>query len=332
MKKQGLFWISMLATFFLLVGCQSDEAGSDEIGDVKMVTGDQAGSWITIGAGIADGANDYFEGFPITATPGPGSVGNPATVSTGEADIGMSYPPFLLEAKAGNEPFEEKMTNLRAVAALTQTVVHLYQNADMDAKSVEGLISDKTQMTLGVPPAGQGSNYISQIVFSSLGIEDAEKELEQWGASIYYGSGTDLVGGWKDRHVDAVMSTYNIPASAVEESLTAREGKIMDMGSSLVDILVEERGFTEFTIPSGTYTGQDNEVHTVSLPIVLFAREDTPDEVIYNLTKSIYENKESLEGVHNSFSNFNPENMATGLGIQVHSGAEEFYTEMGLMD
>lgn len=337
-KRYSLYFL--FAITVMLVACQSEKSSTEEndnksdseVGNIQMVTGDQTGSWVTIGAGLADIANEYFDGFPITATPGPGSVGNPAAVFSGQADLGMSYPPFLLDAKEGNEPFEEEMPNLRAVAALTQTVVHLFQNADMDIESIEELINNQTKMTFAIPPKGQGSNSIAEIIFSSIGIEDIEEELEQWGASVYYGSGSDLTDGWKDRHVDAVINTYNVPAAAIEESLAARDGKILNMGPNLLKTLTEEKGFSEFVIPAGTYSGQKDDIHTVSLPIIIFTREDTSDEVIYNFTKSIYENIESLEAIHNSFHDFQKEDLVTNLEIDIHPGAEKFYKEVGLLE
>lgn len=53
--------------------------------------------------------------------------------------------------------------------------------------------------------------------------------------------------------------------------------------------------------------------------------------MIYNLTKSIYENKEYFEGVHSSFAEFDPDTMNEGTAIALHPGAERFYKEIGLM-
>ena len=54
------------------------------------------------------------------------------------------------------------------------------------------------------------------------------------------------------------------------------------------------------------------------------------EEFVYNLTKSIYENKEYFETVHISYVEFDPEKMTEGVGIELRSGAVKFYKEVGL--
>lgn len=326
--KKILSFIFLVFFIVVLVGING-WATKPKIENIQFDTGSAVGTWFKIGAGIAEKTNDFFEGFPITATPGSGSVGNPPIVSQGGAHLAMSYGPFLLRAVAGEEPYDKPFTNLRAVAALTPTVVHVFADTEPQVDTVAELIEKKIRITMGVPPTGQGSNYIAQIIFSAMGykIED----IGEWGSKIYYASGTDLVNAWKDRHTNVIISTYNVPASAIEESLMARKGKILNMGKKLINVLVDEKGFAEYTIPAGTYSVQDNDVVTAALPIVIITRDDVSEEIIYYLTKAIYENKDYMIGVHSSFKEFEPEKMAMGLGIELHKGAEKFYKEVGLI-
>jgi hypothetical protein len=320
---------TIIIILFLLVGLNST-AQQPEIDNILFSTGSAAGTWWTIGAGISEKVNEFFQGYPFTATPGPGSVGNPPVISAGDAHFGMSYGPFLVLATEGQAPYDKKFDNLRAVCTLTPTVVHVFVTPDIEADSVEELIEKKIKINMGIPPTGQGSNYIAQIMFSAMGYDNLEG-IKEYGSKLYYASGSDLVAAWKDRQTNATISTYNVPASALEESLMGREGKILDIGEGLFNELVDNRGFSEYIIPAGTYPGQERDVKTVALPIVIITREDTSDEVVYNLAKAIYENKDYLVSVHNSFNEFNPDKMATGTGIQLHKGAIKFYEEIDLI-
>ena len=58
---------------------------------------------------------------------------------------------------------------------------------------------------------------------------------------------------------------------------------------------------------------------------------DVDEDLIYNFTKSVYENKEYFLGVHSSFGEFDPDTMNEGTAIALHPGAERFYKEIGLM-
>ncbi|MBA7584120.1 hypothetical protein ES708_26073 [subsurface metagenome] len=252
MKVIKLFTLIIILSLF--TGMMAIGAQESEIDNILFSTGSANGTWMIIGAGIAEKANELFKGFPITATPGPGSVGNPPVVSGGDADLAMSYGPFLLLAIEGKSPYDKKFENLKAVCSLTPTVVHIYATPDINANTVEELISNKVKMTMGVPPTGQGSNYITKIIFSAMGVDEIEK-MKEWGSKPYYASGPDLVSGWRDRHINVAISTYNVPASAIDESLMGREGKLLDMGEKLMDELVNRRGFSEYIIPAGTYHG-----------------------------------------------------------------------------
>ncbi len=337
MKKtiSGVFYFTLITVVtLLLVSCQSQDSQSGSNNDdfLEFVTGDPEGTWASIGTGISEKANQLVENTQIISKPGPGSVGNPIAVANGDGDIGMSYNPFLLSAVKGEEPFDEKATNLRAIASLTPTVVHFIQNADMSLDSFEDVISKETKMTLGIPPVGQGSNYIGNMIFSSQGIDNIDELLKQWGGSVYYGEVSSLNDAWSNRQIDGMITTLNVPGSSIGESLTASEGKLMDIGDQLSKTLIQDHGFESYTIPSGTYRNQEKDVNTVGLSIIVFARDDVSDDVIYELTKSIYENAEYFRNIHSSFKDFDPEEMATGLSLEMHPGAEKFYKEKGMID
>ncbi|PLX31860.1 MAG: hypothetical protein C0604_06215 [Clostridiales bacterium] len=339
-KNISLFLICML-TLSLFAGCTANNqeaaepaeapAASEEtkIDSMEYVSGGATGSWIKIAAGIAEKANGYFEGFPISATPG-GSVQNPAVVAMGDAEIGMSYAPFFVMAENGEGPYEKPSTNLRAVASLTPTVLHFFAKNEIEADSVSELIEKEIPVTIGMPPNGAGSNYIASIIFSELGYDKIEG-IEEYGSKIFYGDGGTLTDAWKDGHVDVDIMTYNVPSAPIQESLTARDGKLLNIDGDLAEVLINEKGFEKYVIPAGTYPGQDEDVVTVSLKIVVFVREDVPEDVVYNLTKAIYENKSYYVGVHSSFEDFYPENMINGLAIGMHEGAAKFYKEVGLV-
>jgi TRAP-type uncharacterized transport system substrate-binding protein len=56
-----------------------------------------------------------------------------------------------------------------------------------------------------------------------------------------------------------------------------------------------------------------------------------PDDVIYRLTKALYENKQELAQTFPPLGLFDPKNMAKPqIGIEFHPGAIKFYQEAGI--
>ncbi len=299
------------------------------IAELDLLSGSATGSWYTLGAGISDKFNESFEGFPMTCIPGPGSVGNIGVVSSGESEIGMSYGPFLMVAEAGNAPYEQAYTNLRAIAALQPTVIQPMTTLDID--SFDDIITRKMKATVGLYPVGNGSTSVIENIFKAYGLSGIDA-IADWGATPYYADGASLADAWKDRHIDVQMPMLNVPASTVTEGLVARsDGRLFNLGDKVIAELVDNYGFAAYTIPAGTYEGQGEDIKTVGLPIILFCTDDADEDTIYAFTKTLYENKDYFLGVHSSFVEFEPETMHENTAIELHPGAVKFYKEIGKM-
>lgn len=346
MKKFNFAFILVVLSLLLMVfttGCGAKEnksetptaennniAAVNTIDNMEMITGSSSGSWVPVGAAIAEKFNTYYDGFPLTAVPGPGSLGNPGVIANGDAAFGLSYGPFLLSAVEGKEPYDKQMNNLKAIAAMQPTVVHFLVDVDSSVVSVDELLDKKISIKLGLPPTGNASNYLANLIFQAAGMRSAE-DLKSFGGDIYYGDGSSLNDAWKDRQINSFISTYNVPAAAISDSFAGRNGKILAIDGKIGQTLMEKYGFEKYVIKAGSYKDQNEDISTVALPIVVFTTDDTPEDEVYNMTKAIYEGKADFVNAHSSFNEFDPQNVAIGTGIDLHPGAIKFYKEVGLL-
>lgn len=339
MKKTLLVVVMLICMLVLIVGCSGKGGETNEVNeggnalatipDLELLTGSATGSWYTIGAGIADKFNENYNGFPMTAIPGPGSIGDVPVIAAGDSEIGMSYGPFLIAAANGEAPYDTKYENIRSICVLQPTVVQ--PMTTLDIKNFGEFVDKKMKGTVGLYPVGNASTYIISMILNQYGINEISN-IESWGAKAYYADGASLADAWSDRHIDMQMPMLNVPAATVSEAMVARrDGKMMNLDDEIIEKLVKENGFSAYTIPAGTYEGQTEDCKTVGLPIVIFTNTDIDEELIYNFTKSIYENKDYFIGVHSSFSEFEPAAMNDGVAIELHPGAERFYKEIGLI-
>lgn len=319
---------SLFVMFFSMLS-STEAAEKPKIPNMQIMTGGAGGTWVAIGAAIAEKVNDNYEGFPMTAVPSPGSVANPMVIGSGETPFGLSYPIFLVAATKGEKPYSKGFPSLRAICAMPPTVLHIIADEAVPGKTINHLVDTKTVFKLGLPTRGSGSFSILELVFNACGLKDVD-DVKQWGASVYYASGEGLSNAWNDRMIDMSASTYNVPAPILVEALSSRQGKILGMGEDIMPKLTEY-GFSSFTIPSGTYPNQKEDVVTVALPMILFTRADVSEGIVYTITKTIFENAEYMKTVHSSFKSFDPRMMYKGNGIQLHDGAVKFFKEKGLM-
>ena len=88
--------------------------------------------------------------------------------------------------------------------------------------------------------------------------------------------------------------------------------------------------WTPYTIPAGTYPGQDADVQTIAQPNFLATSADISEEHVYELTKAIYENLEFLQAIHPATKAMAIERAIAGLPLPLHPGAQRYYEEVGI--
>ena len=85
-----------------------------------------------------------------------------------------------------------------------------------------------------------------------------------------------------------------------------------------------------YDFPPGTYPNQDKLIRTIGSPNVLVTRDDISEEVVYNVTKVIWENLATLQEIHGATKDMRLEIAIEGLGAPLHPGAIRYYREVGL--
>ncbi len=83
--------------------------------------------------------------------------------------------------------------------------------------------------------------------------------------------------------------------------------------------------------PSPNFPGVEKPTNVLMLPFLLMASTKTPDDVVYKVTKAIYEHKSQLVASLAVFHGFDPKQMDPALGLKVHPGALRFYKQVGLV-
>ena len=322
--------IILVCIFILCGGTNGLALEKIKADNMALSLGSAAGSWTAIGTVIAENVNKLnFEGFPITPIPGAGGVGNPKRVSIGDSKVrmGFSYAPFLKSAIAGTPPYDKAYTNLKAVCGLITNVYHVVLAKDINLSTHTEIKDKKFPLKLGTGPSGSTELFTTQAIFQSMGAN--LNDLKKWGGKVNQagtGSRTNL---WKDRHIDAWCSFINPPAAAVAQVLAARPAKFLEVDKFVRDDLIKKWGYVDVSLAPGTYKGQDKPVPSIGLSIVVFAREDVSEEVIYRFTKTVAEMKDKLVKAYPTFSKWTPEGMSKGLGIEFHPGAIKYYKERG---
>jgi TRAP transporter TAXI family solute receptor len=71
------------------------------------------------------------------------------------------------------------------------------------------------------------------------------------------------------------------------------------------------------------------ETYAVKATVVTSA--DVDEQLVYDYTKTVFENLEELKSTHAAFRILKPEDMLGGLSAPLHPGAAKYYKERGWM-
>ncbi|MEO1194449.1 MAG: TAXI family TRAP transporter solute-binding subunit, partial [Pseudomonadota bacterium] len=266
----------------------------------------------------------------MSAINSAGSGENVKLLRDNEAQFAIMQGLFGAYAATGTGPLKEEgpQTELRSMTMLWPNVEHFV----VLTSAVEtGTISDITNlagkpMSMGRQNSGTiGSN---RTILANLGI-DMDKDFDL----VYMGFGPSA-DALQNGQIDGMSTGAGDPVSAVTRAFAAMGDRIAILEFDAEQAKKANGSFdnlwTPYTIPAGTYPSVDKEIKTIAQPNFLAVRSDIPDETIYLITKTIYENLPFLQSIHPATKAMSLDNAIAGLPLKLHPGAIKYYEEMGL--
>ena len=79
------------------------------------------------------------------------------------------------------------------------------------------------------------------------------------------------------------------------------------------------------------YHGQETDVLVLAVQAVVTAQDDLSEEVVYELTKTLWESKDELGEMMAKANSMDPNDPLKGVTIAIHPGAERYYKEVGML-
>ncbi|SKC55319.1 TAXI family TRAP transporter solute-binding subunit [Maledivibacter halophilus] len=332
-KTLSIFLMMILVVSLVLTGCggsttqetgestgeQSQSSGGNL--ELAFATGGTSGTYYPLGGAMANVWNNNIEGVNVTIQPAGASVENINRVASGEVDLVLAMNNIADDAFNGTgESFSKPLTNFKAVGVVYPEVMHIITTQDTDVKSV----ADLKGKAINPGPPGSGTYVTAMKILEAYGIGPKDYTSKP-------GSFSDAVAGLKDGNIDAAFAVVSFPASAVTEVATTNPVRVISIDGAEFDKVKELIPFaSKFTITGGEYNGQDEDATTVTLQAVLYVKEDLPEDLVYNITKVMYENTDSIAEGHARGKQIKLENALNGITTPIHPGAQKYYDEKGL--
>ena len=296
---------------------------------LEFFSGSQGGSWYQIGAQIA-ALTQQETGIPSKVAAGGGSA-NPDTLHSGQGYFGLVYSGVGYEAYAGLGEYTEPHEELRAV--ISMYYLPFLMVALSGDTSING-VGDLADKNLSLGKAGQTGYVLAKAVLKAHGI-DMDDPSSFTGLNSLLGD-SERMDMLRDRQLDCITGLLPLD-NATLQSMSLTPGiKLIGMDADAIpEVLSTVPGSEPLTIPSQAFDdNQTGEIQTVSLITALFCRADLSDDLVYAVTKAIYENAASLYQYFGEEYSVILDNPLAGIDekMPVHPGAEKYYREIGIME
>ncbi len=339
--KKLLSIVAAAAMAFSLAACGMDSgtasegstaaegsASQAEVGETVAPTGQR----MTMGTGGTSGTYYAFggvlgqyiknkAGIDITVVATDGSKSNIQGIDAGDYQLGTVQSDVIAYAWDGTKAFENDgpVQNFRIIGGLYAETVQLV-TLNPDIKTAADLKGKS--VSIGAPGSGVYFNAIDVLNAAGLTEDDIKPQ---------YLSFADSAEGLKDGKIDAAFIVAGAPTPAITEIATSNDVTLVPIDGEMADtILADCPYYTTLTIPAGTYPGQDEDVETITIKATLIVSADADEDTVYNITKAIYDNADSIAAEHSKGAELTIENATSGMTAPFHSGAAKYFEEQGV--
>ncbi|MBA7517170.1 hypothetical protein ES705_09223 [subsurface metagenome] len=330
LKKGMLLMLALLVIATVsFAGGQKEAAG--EAGPQKVFatigTGGVTGVYYPAGGAISRIVNRKYDEYKVKVTVEStgGSVFNINAIMAGDLEFGIVQSDRQSQAWLGEAEWKDKgkQEDLRAVFALHPESVTLMAADDAGIKTIADLRGKR--VNIGNPGSGNRGNAIDALTNAGINWE-TDIKAEQLKA-------VEAAKMLQDGRIDAYFYTVGHPSGSFKEA-TAGRRKVHFVPIENVDNLLNKYSYyAKSYIPISHYPNATNtaDVPTYGVKATLCTSIKVPENVVYAVTKEVFENLDDFRALHPAFAILSKENMLEGLTAPMHPGAEKYFKEVGLI-
>jgi len=296
-------------------GTEAEKAEKPEF--ISILTGGTGGTYYPLGGAFANIVSEET-GIETNAETSGASAENMATLKDGDAEIAFSQTDIAAYAVEGTMMFDGAVVdNVQAIGTLYPETIQIVTTEKSGIKSVEDLKGKK--VSVGAPGSGTVLNAEQILEMYGLTFDDIDKKDLSFDEST---------AGIQDGTIDAAFVTAGTPTGAVEALSATEDIVIVPVEQDKIDALIKKYPYyVQDEVPKGIY-GLAEAVPTVAVQAMLVVRDDLSEEVVYDITKAIFENLDQVS--HAKAELIKAENALNGVVIDVHPGAQKYYDEKGV--
>ena len=302
---------------------EEPEAAADDFSGVTasltMGTGGEQGTYYAFG-GVLGTVIGQQSGISINVVSTGGSKDNLVSMDGGLYQLATVQSDVMAYAYGGTNTFADSgaLTSFRVVGGLyAETVQIVTTNPELTS------VSDLKGKSVCVGDVGSGTYYNTIDILNAydMTIDDITPVYQSFGDS------TESV---KDGKIDAAVITAGAPTTAVTELSTSKQVYLISIDDEHMQKLLDSCPYyAPLTISADTYDMAEDAV-TVTVKATLVCSADLDEDVVYAITKIIFDGKDDITAMHAKGEELDFAFATEGIAVPFHAGAAKYFAEQGI--
>ena len=324
-----LRYIALSILCIALLACGSDAPSTEDGGVAEkpqtrflsLGTAPTGGAFYVVGGALAEVANQLGEeGWEVTAEATKGSRENIRRLQQGDLDFALSNAAITYFGVRGESSWDTAYP-MRSVMTLAPNIALFVTPKSSGIQT----IADLRGKRVVIGPSGAGFEMFVQPILAAHGLtyDDIDVLNSPQSAAV------DLLA---DGSADAAFLGGAVPTASITQAASSMDLLLVPFDEAARQQLTVEYPFFELaTIPAGTYRGQDADYAGLDVGSMhLITAEAADEDLVYAMTRTIYENRATVVERHPAGRAIRPEIVVRDTGTPFHPGAERFYREIGI--
>ena len=328
-SNSHIFTLIILLTFLGFVGNISTATAATKY--INIATGSITGVYYPAGGAICRlvNLNRKTHGIRCSSESTNGSVANLNSLRKDTTDFAIVQSDWQYHAYNGTGFFADQppFKDLRSVLSLYTETFTLATRENSGIKTIDDIAGKKVNFG----PQGSG-------MYATM---DLLSKIKGWEKSSFSAvtnlDPTNQIQALCDGTIDVMVYMSGNPNGVLQEATQNGNNKcavkILGVDKELIDQLIKTNPFySRAIIPGGMYKNNPNDIFTFGVKATLVTSSKVSSDVIYYVTKSIFDNLDEFKTLHPVFSVINKKDMMHhGNSAPLHPGAIRYYKEAGLL-
>lgn len=289
---------------------------------INVLTGGTSGVYYPLGVALSQIYGKEIPNSKASVQATKASAENLNLLQAGRGEIGFTLGDSLSDAWKGDEEagFKAPLKKLRGIAGIYPNYIQIVASADSGIKTLADLKGKR--LAVGAPKSGTELNARAILKGAGMSYKDLGK-VEY----LPFGESVELM---KNRQLDATLISAGLGVAALRDLSVSVKIVMVPIPFEVV-AKVGDPAYQPGMVPAKTYEGQNASVQTAYVQNFLVTHEGVPADVVYKMTKGLWENLDQLTASHAAAKSIKKEGALLGMPVPLHPGAEKYYREIGLL-